>query len=790
MAVATGRVARALLGWLLLVGLAALCWSRMAVTTDITHFMADESDARLAGISRQLAQSELTRTIVLSVQAEGDDPAPALAAARRLGEALAGHPEVAWLRTGPGPIDGEAIHAVYFPRRHHLLDDPRDRLSDAGLRAAAVALKQELGRPTGAIVKRVAPADPLLLYPQQLRRLEAARAGGLEVVDGQFLADGRHALVLLATRRSPFDAAAQAPLQAAIKTAGSALGEGVTLEQSGVARFALAAEHSMRADISRISTVSLVGLVLLFALMFASPRLIALALLPLLAGVLAALAACLLLFGTVHGLTLAFGATLIGVCIDYSVHLFNHYLLAPAPGGPEASARRMSAGLWLGGLTTIAGFAGLAWTSFPGLREVAVFASVGVLTAVVATRYWLPSMLPMRARPGRLAVLAAAGLGRVVVRLRGGRARGSLLALPIAAVIAAAIGVPRISFSDDIKLLTSTDPEMLAEDERVRGRVARMDSGRFVVAIGSGPDLAAAEEAALVSNDAVFAALTAARSAGELAEFRSLHSFVRSAAAQRASLAALQEPGLPARLDAAFVAEGFRAGSFAGFFADLSSGPGPLRPADLAGTPLGELVRSFRVELAGDQPTVAVLSLLRGVSDGAALRGRLAAAPGSHYFDQAEAMATAYAGYRARTLELVLFGLVGVFALVLLRYRRLGVALAAFAPAVLAAGATLGVLAMCGVGIGLLHVVALLLVLSMGVDYGVFLAESRGDPEGFTATLLSVVIACLSTVLAFGLLAMSASPALRAIGVTVGLGVLLSLVLAPVAMLLGERGER
>jgi len=92
-----------------------------------------------------------------------------------------------------------------------------------------------------------------------------------------------------------------------------------------------------------------------------------------------------------------------------------------------------------------------------------------------------------------------------------------------------------------------------------------------------------------------------------------------------------------------------------------------------------------------------------------------------------------------------------------------------------------------GVSLGLLHVVALLLVLSMGVDYGVFLAETRADPGGFAATVLSVLIACLSTVLAFGLLAMSASPALRAIGLTVGLGVLLSLVLAPAALLIGGR---
>ena len=89
-----------------------------------------------------------------------------------------------------------------------------------------------------------------------------------------------------------------------------------------------------------------------------------------------------------------------------------------------------------------------------------------------------------------------------------------------------------------------------------------------------------------------------------------------------------------------------------------------------------------------------------------------------------------------------------------------------------------------------MHAVALLLVLSMGVDYGVFLAESRADLDGLAATLLSVLVACASTVLAFGLLAMSASPALQAIGVTVGLGVLLSLVLAPAALLLDGGGGR
>jgi predicted exporter len=51
------------------------------------------------------------------------------------------------------------------------------------------------------------------------------------------------------------------------------------------------------------------------------------------------------------------------------------------------------------------------------------------------------------------------------------------------------------------------------------------------------------------------------------------------------------------------------------------------------------------------------------------------------------------------------------------------------------------------------------------------------------------VIACASTVLAFGLLGMSSSPALQALGTTVGIGVLLSLVLAPLTLVLLVRGE-
>jgi predicted exporter len=99
------------------------------------------------------------------------------------------------------------------------------------------------------------------------------------------------------------------------------------------------------------------------------------------------------------------------------------------------------------------------------------------------------------------------------------------------------------------------------------------------------------------------------------------------------------------------------------------------------------------------------------------------------------------------------------------------------------------VISLFGAAINLLHLLGVLLVLCMGVDYAIFLLEGRAPRERAGVTLLSITIACASTCLAFGLLAASSFPALRALGVTTGIGVMLSLVFAPTALIL-SRGAR
>jgi len=770
---------------LLLLALAAagvVIATRMSVTTDITHFLPTGDDQELARVSRALANADILRTRILLI--ESARPAEAT---RALRAALSRAPGIDWLRSGADEASERAYFELYAPQRFAFAastpEAARALGTDAALAAAAQRLRAELASPASSAYRSFAPRDPLLLFASRVRAQQGADATEL---DGDVLLarDRRAGVLTLATRASPFDSAAQSAIERSIERAITSIRArfpDVRVTQSGVSRFAMAAEASIRSDVERVSTLSTVGIVVLFLLVFRSLRYVALGLVPVVAGTVAALAVTLLVFGQIHGLTLAFGSSLVGVGIDYAEHYFHHALLAPAPDGAEASMRRIWPGLVLGAVTTIAGLAGLAWTTFPGIREIAVFSAVGVAVSLVATRLLLPPLMPRVPKPLPAATRIAASLARLVAQLRTRRAL--LYSVPLFALIVAALGLPRVTFIDDISVLNTVDPRVRAEDEEVRARLGQSDAGRYVVVIGRD------DEDALRRNDAVAIRLAVARDAGLLRGYRSLHSWLRSAQLQREATLAFGDRGeLVRRMSRALLAEGFRADAFTPFAAELAApAPPSLRFDDFRGTPLAPIVRGFRVALPprdASPARVAILTPVSGVRDPAALMARLRDVDGAHWLDQRALLSAAYGRFRTRTLELVTVGLALVLLLVVARYRSARLGLAAVLPAVLACVLTLAVLALFGIAINLMHVIGLLLVLSMGEDYGVFLVESRDDDAELGVTMLGVIVAMLTTVLSFGLLALSVNPALRAIGTTAALGILLATLLAPTALVL------
>jgi predicted exporter len=101
------------LGAALLLAMAGYSASSFELSTGLSQFLGADSDIDLVRISADLADSSLTRTLILSVG--GPDGTTRAQAAREWSEVLSAHPEVASIRSGPD--EGLAPSASCFSRR-------------------------------------------------------------------------------------------------------------------------------------------------------------------------------------------------------------------------------------------------------------------------------------------------------------------------------------------------------------------------------------------------------------------------------------------------------------------------------------------------------------------------------------------------------------------------------------------------------------------------------------------------------------------------------------------------
>ena len=182
---------------------------------------------------------------------------------------------------------------------------------------------------------------------------------------------------------------------------------------------------------------------------------------------------------------------------------------------------------------------------------------------------------------------------------------------------------------------------------------------------------------------------------------------------------------------------------------------------DLESTPWRELTHRFVLE---NEPGRAVTVLmLAGVEPKHLpfLTKAAEAVPGAYFVDITRGMSEGLSLYRDLILIVLAAGIVLLWALLTLRFGR--ESWRAVLPSALGILAALAVFGWTGTPVTIFTALGLVLVLGLGVDYGIFLTGSPNDGRTSAAVLFSGV----TTLLSFGLLVFSATPALRAFGITV-----------------------
>ena len=152
--------------------------------------------------------------------------------------------------------------------------------------------------------------------------------------------------------------------------------------------------------------------------------------------------------------------------------------------------------------------------------------------------------------------------------------------------------------------------------------------------------------------------------------------------------------------------------------------------------------------------------------------------PGLTFLDLKAEAGRLVNGYRQQSLQLTALGVLAITGILWWGLRNVLLVGRVLLPPLLAVLFVVTVLTLIGERLSLFHLVSLLLVLGVGLNYALFFNRPFADEDERRQTWLSLTVCILATLSAFGALAFSRTPVLHAIGLTVGLGAAFSLLVA------------
>jgi predicted exporter len=745
----------AILGWIV--------DRQLVIGTDLRLFMPSPRTPQERLILDEIGEGPASRMLLLALS--GPDPQATADTSRALAAALRASGEFRLVANGEASL--EAIPDSLLAYRYILSPTLDHSRLDAGfLRAQLEERVRDLSSPAAGFLEPWLPRDPTLeLLKLADSWLPAAQPQLL--YDVWFDPSGKEALLVAETRAAGFDPQGQRRAADALQRAfeASRTNDNLRLEASGPGAFSVLMQERTQGEAQWLGSIDVIGMVILLLVAYRSVPVLMLGLLPLVSAGVAGLAAVGMIFGTVHGITLAFGFTLIGVAQDYPIHLFSHQHRGL---DARSSVRALWPTLATGVASTCVAYLAFLFSGVRGLAQLSVFTVTGLAVAGLTTRFLLPPLVPDSNRDAADSAL----LGRLWHAIAG-LPRPLWLGVATAITCVAYLALsPRPLWQNDLGALTPVPRPLLARDSELRKELGAPDVRHLLVIEDRNAQAVLQKAAAL---DLRLEALVAR---GLLDGYDQPARYLPTKAVQDRRRATLPDPEtLRVALDEALRGTPFKPGIFQPFLADVERARQlpALGPSDLAGTPLETRVGSLLLE-RGDHWTGLVT--LTGVKDAAALAQVAVQEPGVTLLDLKQASEDLVAHQRDRILWCLAISSVLLVAVVFIALRDAARVRRVLAPMALTTLVIVALFHAAGVSLSLFHLIALVLAAGLGLDYALFFEHAAEDPAEQRRTLHAVIVCSLSTFLVFALLGLSTLPVLRAIGLTVAAGVVGNFVLA------------
>ncbi|WMJ72388.1 MMPL family transporter [Cytophagaceae bacterium ABcell3] len=545
------------------------------------------------------------------------------------------------------------------------------------------------------------------------------------------------------------------------------------IEYFGQTAIAVANANQIKEDIFITISLALIVLFLFISFFYRNMFIFFIGITPGLFGALVALAVLALVKGTVSTISLGVGSILLGITIDYSLHLFTHY-----KDHKEASTlfRDLNTPLLISSLTTAAAFLSLIFLHSEALADFGIFAGVSVLAGSIYTLTVLPHFIirknnktATKENPQNFIEKTVSAIAEYPFF----KAKWSLLLLLFLSV-ASLFTWKNYAFEDDMNRLHYMPPELAAYEENIN-RISTF-SANTVFAITSGQNLEDALEKELKTREK----LEKLKDQGNIFSYTSVNDLVPAPSVQRERLHQWNSYWQEHNADSVYTSfiskasqTGFKADGFSTFETLLKNTYAPLEQEHIE-----KIFSVFGDDyIVSQNGKVSVISTIKTTTEHkASVINVLEELDAALAFDKSYLTSSLIRLLQEDFNKLVNISLIVVFLIIFITYGRIEVTLVIFTPILVSWLWILGIMGFFDLRFNIVNIVVCTFIFGLGVDYSIF--TTRGylqDAAKGLKTILSykksIILSAVTTLLSIGVLAFARHPALQSIALLAIIGI-------------------
>ena len=524
----------------------------------------------------------------------------------------------------------------------------------------------------------------------------------------------------------------------------------LTLYFSGFPFHSYESASSAQKEIAFLCTVSLVFILLLFFVIFRSPVPIIFSILDVLISLALSTAAVFLFFREVHVFTFIFGTTLIGICIDFSIHFFVSWRGNSALKNGYEIRSSISKSLIMCFVSSTICFMSILFTPFPIFKQFSVFTLVGLISSFL-TAYCIYPLIKLPDENKR--ELKILHRKKIIIPPIIRMAFASLLVVTIAVILF--FNPHGLKIKTDLNSLYTMSPFL--EESEIKASMI-LDHGSspwyFIVSGNSAEETLRNEERLIIQ-------LEEEAAKGNIGSFLSTSMFVPSLERQKNTykamnallpLAALQYKnlGFPPEYEEVFLSE-YALG-------EIYCSPGDaMFMAEISNLWIGE-IKGFYYSCVF--PFHAKdLSIFKSIAD----------EHDSVFLINKEEDINHNLDILTKTIVLLFFAAYIIITVIIFIIYPLKDSIRICVTPVLGILAVLAVLALREIPLGFLHISAIILVFGLGIDFNIFISGSKKGKEK-TLVRFAVFLSFITSGLSFGILTLSSFAPVNILGFTVAVG--------------------